>query len=304
MDVVTGGFGFIGNELVRQLRSERTVSILDNGTRMAPRIDDLAQVPSYDVDVTDFDAVCALFDRIKPEVVFHLAGLHYIPECNAFPEKTLRTNVEGTQAILRASALTRVKHVLVASSGAVYADSPNPLKESDTIAPVDIYGVSKRFTEELCQFHAEESGIPVTVLRLFNNYGPRETNPHIIPEILHQLRSGDILRLGNVKPRRDYIHTSDTAKALRLLSMHPPESYRVVNIASGQSACVEELVSLIGTILGREVSITTDSGRFRKSDKLIQTADISFLKELTQWTPEVDFQAGLKELLQFEGLLE
>lgn len=303
MYVVTGGFGFIGNELVRQLQVDNIVSIIDNGTRVAPQIDDLAETRSFDVDVTNYEEVRAIFEQVKPEVVFHLAALHYIPECNAFPEKTLRTNVEGTQAVLRACVSTGVKHVLVASSGAVYADSPSLLKETDVVLPVDIYGISKLFTEELCRYHASEMDIRVTALRLFNNYGPRETNPHIIPEIIAQLRDGDCLRLGNVKPRRDYIHTSDTATALRLLARNPPDPFRVVNIASGHSASVEELVAVIATILKRDIGIETDHSRFRKSDKLVQTADTSYLQEVTQWRPEVDFRAGLEELLRFEGLL-
>lgn len=303
MFLVTGGFGFIGNELVRQLQQHHSVSILDNSTRVAPRIEDIASTESFDVEVTNYGKVCEVLDQKKPEVVFHLAALHYIPECNAFPEKTLHTNVAGTEAILRACVATGVKHVLVASSGAVYGDSPNPLNESDPLLPVDIYGMSKAFTEELCQYHARDKGIKITALRLFNNYGPRETNPHIIPEIIAQLRETDCLRLGNVKPRRDYIHTSDTATALRLLALNPPAPYRVVNIASGRSASVEELITLIATILDRDISIETDRSRFRKSDKLVQIANISYLKKLTNWSPEVDLNSGLEELLRFEGML-
>ena len=101
--VVTGGTGFIGNELVRQLqRQGKAVAVLDNGSRVAPQIDDLRTVPLYEVDIVDHRRVASLLPDLKPRVVFHLAAIHFIPECNANPERTLRVNVEATLGLLRA----------------------------------------------------------------------------------------------------------------------------------------------------------------------------------------------------------
>jgi UDP-glucose 4-epimerase len=303
MHLVTGGLGFIGNELVRQLKPNTEVAILDNRNRVAPRIDDLAAVPVHEVDLTDHTRVRSLIGDLKPEVVHHLAAIHFIPECNGDPERTLRINVEATQGLLRACAAAGVKHVLVASSGAVYADGPGALAETAEVAPVDIYGWSKLFTEQLCQWHAAQSGLKITAMRFFNNYGPRETNAHIIPEIIGQLRRGDVLQLGNIKPRRDYIHTTDTAQAMRRLAARPPETMRTVNVASGQHASVEELIAIMGELLGRRITVETDPARFRKADKLVQVADTRALETVLGWKPEVDFRTGLRSLLQFEGLL-
>ena len=304
MHLVTGGLGFIGNELVRQLKQETEVAILDNRNRVAPRIEDLSAVPVHEVDLTDHVRVRALIAELKPEVVYHLAAIHFIPECNGDPERTLRINVEATQGLLRACAASGVKHVLVASSGAVYADAPGALAESAEVAPVDIYGWSKLFCEQLCRWHAAQSGLKITALRLFNNYGPRETNAHIIPEIIGQLRQTDVLRLGNCKPRRDYIHTADTAKALRKLAARVPETIRTVNVASGHHASVEELIALMGELLGRKITVETDPARFRKADKLVQVADMRALEAATGWKPEIGLREGLADLLRFEGLLK
>jgi UDP-glucose 4-epimerase len=304
MNLITGGLGFIGNELARQLsQAGEEVAILDNRNRVAPRIEDLAGLPVREADITDREATAKVIRELKPRTVFHLAAIHYIPECNANPERTLRVNVEGTMSLLNASAAAGVEHFLLASSGAVYADSPEFLGESSPVAPVDIYGWSKWFAEELCRWHAQPTGLRVTICRLFNNYGPRETNRHIIPEILEQLKSGDRLKLGNTKPRRDYIHTSDCARAMRLLAKLPPPSSRTVNISSGHHASVDDIVGLLGEILGRKLEIETDPARFRKADKLVQVADILLLKQLTGWQPEIALRPGLADLLRFEGLL-
>lgn len=302
MDLVTGGLGFIGNELVRQISRRRPVAILDNRNRVAPRIEDLRDVPVYDIDVTDAPAVRALVRDLRPERVFHLAALHYIPECNADPERTIRVNVEGTLAVLTACADSSVRRVVVASSGAVYADSPDPLSETAPVAPVDVYGWSKHFAEQLCSWMACARDLSVVATRLFNNFGPRETNPHIIPEILTQLRHGDVLRLGRVSPVRDYIHTSDTATALIALADAELGLFTAVNVATGRGASVRDLVAIIGSHLGRDLRIDADPARLRPIDKNAQVADVALLEQLTGWTPQVTLEAGLRALLDFEGL--
>src|SRR5206468_5839695 len=220
--LVTGGLGFIGNELVRQLAGTTDVVILDNRARVAPKIDDIAKVRVFDVDLSDHQSVAAKIRMLKPTTVYHLAAIHYIPECNANPERTIRINVEATLGLLRACSENGVRHFLFASSGAVYADSPDPLNESAPVLPVDIYGWSKLHAEQLGAWSSRVEGLAVTVCRVFNNYGPRETNAHIVPEIISQLRQGNTLHLGNITARRDYIHISDTARALRMLSACVP----------------------------------------------------------------------------------
>lgn len=303
MYLVTGGFGFIGNELVRQLSQIGEVVILDNRSRVAERIGDLSHIPCLEVDITNSEQLQGVIKDIAPDIVFHLAAIHFIPECNENPERTLRVNVEATQSLLSACARAQVGHLLLASSGAVYADSIHPLSETSRVDPVDIYGLSKLFAEQLAQRFSQQEGLKVTALRLFNNYGPRETNAHIIPEIIHQLKQGNVLNLGNIKPRRDYIHTVDTAHALRLLADNPPERWRVVNISSGVSASVEDLIQIFASHLNREILVQSDPRRFRSADKLVQIADVSLLKSVTGWEPQIDFQRGIRDLLQFEGLL-
>ena len=304
MNVVTGGLGFIGNELVRQLLgANEELVVLDNRNRVAPDIEDLARARVVEVDLTSQERVFQILAELKPQIVYHLAAIHFIPECNANPERTLRVNVEATMGLLRACAAAGVEHFLYASSGAIYADSPLPLNEESAVGPVDIYGWSKWFGEELCRWQARTSGLRVTVCRLFNNYGPRETNAHIVPEIISQLRQGRTLRLGNTKPRRDYVHTTDCARSLRGLARKPPRSCQTVNIASGQDASVDELVCLISELLGEPIPVTVDPARFRQADKLVQKADIGRLGRLLSWQPEMPLRVGMKELLQYEKLL-
>jgi UDP-glucose 4-epimerase len=304
MNVVTGGLGFIGNELVRQLlRAGEEVVVLDNRNRVAPDIGDLTAAKVVDVELTQPERVAAILAELKPKTVFHLAAIHFIPECNASPERTLRVNVEATMGLLRVCAAVGVRHFLYASSGAIYADSPAPLTEESLVGPVDIYGWSKRFGEKLCRWQAAATGLKITICRLFNTYGPRETNAHIVPEIVSQLKQGRRLRLGNTKPRRDYVFTADMAKSLRLLAKVPPASCQTVNIARGEDASVDELIVLLSELMGEPITVEVDQARFRQADKLVQKADVTRLRQLLTWQPEVSLREGLRGLLQYENLL-
>ncbi len=304
MVVVTGGLGFIGNELVRQLKDlPEEVVVIDNKNRVAPRIEDLASVPVIPIDITDHQALTNWMREAKPTSVFHLAAIHYIPECNDNPERTLRVNVEGTESVLRAAAASGVRKIVFASSGAVYDDTSNALPESTPIAPVDIYGWSKLFGEQLCHLHHQLYETPIMIARLFNNYGPRETNAHIIPEIMNQLRKGDHIQLGKITTVRDYIHTSDCAKALIKLDAQHTQGVEKVNVATGYGYTVQQMIDLIAEVTNRKITVQHDSLRVRKFDKQTQVADISLLKKLTNWQPEKNIRQGITELLQFEGLL-
>lgn len=303
MDIVTGGLGFIGNELVRQLKAAgREVAIIDNENRTAPQIEDIRDVPHYKIDITDIHLVNETIALLKPTRIFHLAAIHYIPECNAQPERTLRINVEGTLAVLNAAVKYGCKHFILASTGAVYHDAPELLTEEAKIAPVDVYGWSKWFAEELCRW--QDTSIRVTICRLFNNIGLRETNAHIIPEIISQLRSGNrVLELGNITPVRDYISTKDTATALIRLGQSEHTGTEIYNIATGKGASVKELIDYMAAIIKQEIQIKTDPQRFRKADKEVQLADISKLKAKLNWEPKHDLKEVLVELMKFEKII-
>jgi UDP-glucose 4-epimerase len=303
--LVTGGLGFIGNEVVRQLKGLGSVAIIDSRRRISPDIADISALPVEQIDICDRSAVDSIFERLRPRYVFHLAALHFIPECNSFPALTIRTNVEGTLNVAQAAARSGCARFVFASSGAVYADSEIMLSEESPVKPVDIYGISKLHAEELLRWVAGSSRMPVICCRLFNNYGPRETNAHILPEICAQLRLSNVLSLGNIDTIRDYIHTSDCAEILiKLIETElPVGEAMIVNVSTGVGSSVRELIELIGRILNRRLEIKCDPSRFRKADKKAQTADVTKLKYLANWSPKITLERGLSNLLKYEGLL-
>jgi len=243
--------------------------------------------------------------NFKPDIIIHLAALHFIPYCNSHPLETIQVNVNGTYGIIEAAIKTGVSKILIASSGAIYKSEDHELTEDfDLPKPVDTYGISKLLCENICEYFSRKADIHFQVMRFFNTYGPYETNEHLIPDILKQLHHGDVLKLGNLKTKRDYIFTEDIAKAIVELSYAKKiENFNVVNIGSGKEYSGEELIEKITEIINRKIEIQTDQTRVRTNDKMNQIASLKKIKSQIDWEPEHSIEEGLKKLLKFEKLI-
>jgi UDP-glucose 4-epimerase len=208
--VVTGGCGFIGAHLCAHLmqRGEDVVVIDDLSVGHRGNLEALgvAAVDVQTVDIRDIDSLTGLLRKSLPEKVIHLAAVHFIPLCESDPLNAIRTNVEGTQALLQAcTAAGSVHSVVLASSGAVYRPDTAALRETDALGPTDVYGHTKQWAEQLTRLFHSRTGIAVGIARLFNTFGPGETNPQFIPSVSWQLMEGDTVRGGTLSTRRDSV---------------------------------------------------------------------------------------------------
>lgn len=307
--LVTGGAGFIGSHLVARLLGQgcdvTVVDDLSNGRlRHVERFSAQRELHFVEGDIVDRGLVRHLVREREPDVVYHLAALHFIPACVANPLETLRVNVLGTQAVLEALPSSAVKTFVFSSTADVYRPKGTPHAEGDPTAPQNIYGESKLCDERLLDLARRQlPGLRFVVARLFNAYGPGETNPHVIPDILEAVRKGDVLPLGNVEARRDYVHCADVAEALVRLGGYQG-ACDVFNVGTGRETSVREIVALLGRILGRELTIARDEERFRSVDRPHLCADTSRLARELGWVPPIGIVEGLRDLLRAEGILE
>jgi UDP-glucose 4-epimerase len=138
--------------------------------------------------------------------------------------------------------------------------------------------------------------------RIFNAYGPYETNPHLIPHIMESLRQGSAVQLGNVHTKRDYVYVDDVAGLLWRCAQPRNGPYTVVNVGTGTEYSAADIVRTIGGLLGREIAIGIDASRVRVVDKPHQRADTSRLERLTGMRPVHSLADGLRRLLLHEGI--
>lgn len=303
--LVTGGAGFIGSELVIQLIKEGAkVIVYDNlsfGRRTnLPESNDIVFIEG---DLRNSEKICKTIKTYKPSIVFHLAALHFIPYCIANPQETVQVNVEGTLNVLEGCKHDAVENVVYTSTAAVYPVKEEPHMETDSPGPIEIYGATKLFGEELVRLFHEETHKKCGVARLFNGYGRRETNAHVIPDILEQVPTGDEINLGNVDPQRDFIHTSDISRALRYIANNDRFVFDVFNVGTGVQRSVVDVVDTIAKLLGRPLKIKTEKARVRKVERMNLVPDISKIKRTLGWEPKMDLQGGFRDMLESEGLM-
>ena len=190
------------------------------------------------------------FKKFKVEYVFNCVGDTYVPAAYDVPRRFFSINVEGNLNLLTATKQFGVKRMLYVSSTEVYGESDtDQVSEDSALAPLNTYAVSKTASDRLCFTFHQEHGTPVVIARIFNTYGPRETEPYVIPEIITQLDKSNVLELGNYKAERDFNYVHDTARWLiDLLRSDVPDG-EAVNVGSGRVYSVEWLAKAIARIM-------------------------------------------------------
>jgi UDP-glucose 4-epimerase len=302
--VVTGGCGFIGAHLCAHLvqGGEDVVVVDDFSVGSRGNLDALgvAAVDVQTVDIRDAESLTRVLRRARPEKVIHLAAVHFIPLCESDPLNAIRTNVEGTQALLQACAAAGSIHSLVlASSGAVYRPDTRARRETDALGPTDIYGHTKQWAEELARLFHSRTGIAVGIARIFNTFGPGETNPHFIPSVILQLMKGDTVQVGTLSTRRDYVYVGDVATAIaRLGEVCRERGLLTCNMGREEAVEGSRIVELIGRALGRDVKVVVDQQRVRADDRPVLASDCRLAHSELDWHAQTSLEEGLDAALE------
>jgi UDP-glucose 4-epimerase len=249
--------------------------------------EDLDMIELHRINVADADGVQGVIDRFAPDVIIHLAATHFIPQCETDPTGTVSTNIKGTVNLLR--ACPPGCRFVFASSGAVYAPADDLHSETSLIDPRDVYGLTKLHGEQFVHYFSALRGFPAVVVRLFNVVGPGETNPHLLPEIVAQMKAGyDHIRLGNIWPKRDYIHVEDAAAGFIAAGTQGTvaggESV-TVNLGTSRQYSVSEIVDRLRTVSGWHFEVVEDASRARKVDRPYLGAAIGRIERLFGWRP-------------------
>ncbi|MGZ3449982.1 MAG: NAD-dependent epimerase/dehydratase family protein [Polyangiales bacterium] len=307
--LVTGGAGFVGSTLVRVLSADGAkVTVYDNFSHgCRENLEELkGNVDVVIGDVLDEWKLVEAFRKYEPEYVFHLVSDTYVPSSYDVPKRFFRVNVEGTINVMMAAKAFGARRVLHASTTEVYGEARVPsMNEDHPFGPLNTYAVSKLASDRLCFTFFHEHRIPVIIARIFNCYGPRATQPYVIPEIITQLhRSGKQgkprVSLGNLDARRDFTFVEDTARGLVAAARSSLPDGEAVNVGSNVSHSVRELVEVISEKLGIGTpQIDVDPRRLRHLDIESFRCDHQKLTAATGWSPRVSLDEGLTRTIEW-----
>ncbi len=306
--LVTGAGGFIASHLVEELVSlgARVRAFIRYNSRSDPGLiallprtvqDELEVVPG---DLRDFPAV---FEAIQDvSTVFHLGAIISIPYSYRNPMEVIETNVNGTLNVLQAARIAGIDRVVHTSSSEVYGTAVQvPIDEHHPLQGQSPYSASKIGADKIVESFFRSYDLPVVTVRPFNTYGPRQSTRAVIPVIITQALSQNVVRLGNLEARRDLTYISDTVSGFLKAGETPGVEGQEMNLGTGQEVCVRDLANEIIELIGRPVEIHVDPARLRPARSEVQRllSDNRLAKSLLDWKPEVSLREGLQRTIDW-----
>ncbi len=258
-------------------------------------------------DVTDFDSLSKLIDRIKPDQIYHLAAFSSVGESFARPLHVVEVNVRGTIYMLE--ILRRIKkriRLLVVSSSDVYGKVKTkdlPIKETHPLKPASPYGASKACADLLAFQYYQSYGIPVIRTRSFNHTGPRQRPGFVVPDFASQIAkinqgvSRAIIKVGNLSAKRDLSDVRDVVRAYYLLLKKgkPGEAY---NVCSGKAYKIETLLNALLRFSKKDIKVRK-KGKTRPAEIPVLLGDNAKIKKELGWKPRISIHKTLKDTLDY-----
>ncbi len=306
--LVTGAGGFIGSHLTERLVREgaqvtafvRYNSRGDRGSLKFLPKDILSELK---VEMGDLKDPCAV-QKItrKQETVFHLAALIGIPYSYVNPVDYVQTNALGTSYLLQACREENIEKFIHTSTSEVYGTAQYvPIDENHPLQGQSPYSASKISADQMALSFFRAFETPVTVMRPFNTYGPRQSARAVIPTIIYQGLKGGPIKLGSLAPKRDLNFVEDTVDGFIRIAESPKSVGEVINIGSSKEISIGELAEKISDLLGKKHEIVEDSDRIRPEASEVGRlqADIQKAKTLLNWEPRTSLTEGLTKTIEW-----
>ncbi|OKI11704.1 NAD-dependent dehydratase [Streptomyces sp. CB03911] len=308
---VTGAEGFIGSHLVETLVADGhqvRAMVQYNSFSSFGWLETLDRevLDSVEIvlgDVRDPGSVNGLVKGT--EAVYHLAALIAIPYSYRAPHSYIETNVTGTLNVLEAVRHLEIPRLVHTSTSETYGTAQTvPITEDHPINTQSPYAASKAGGDRLADSYHASFETPVVTLRPFNTFGPRQSMRAVIPTVIAQLAAGEtVITLGDLRPTRDFTFVKDTAAAFRTVGTAPAETVvgKTFNAGTGGEISVGDLVTLVGKLMGVDVTVKEDEQRIRPANSEVMrlVADATRLRTATGWAPGHSLEQGLEQTIEF-----
>ena len=311
--LVTGANGFVGRHLLNLLTSEDTRVVAWQKTSHPNELEETKNSRRrnatttiwQNINVLDRKAVFESIRTIRPSAIYHCAGAAHVGSSWNQPLNTLRVNAIGTHHLLEAIRLTQLDtRLLIPGSAMVYKQSSDAINETHPIGPSSPYGLSKLAQELLGTRAAKYDGVTVLVTRSFNHLGPGQAPSYVASGFAEQIArietcgARPVIRTGNLDASRDLTDVRDTVRAYRLI-MESGQSGRIYNVCSGRTYVIRDVLQKLLLQTQTKIRIESDPERWRPQDNPLLLGDPTRLKDELGWTPSIDIDRTLNDLLNY-----
>jgi NAD dependent epimerase/dehydratase len=304
--LVTGAGGFIGSHLVERLALEeahvrafvRYNSRADVGLLKMLPPDVFESLEVIMGDLRDLTAVQQA--ALGVSHIFHLGALIAIPYSYLHPAEVVETNVIGTLNVLLAARDLKVERVIHTSTSEVYGTAIRvPIDEDHPLQGQSPYSASKIGADKIAESFYRAFDLPVATIRPFNTYGPRQSARAVIPTIITQALTQNVVRLGNLDARRDLTYVADTVEGFLKIGQVPGVEGETFNLGTGEDVRIGDLVDQILRLIGKPVEVQVDSSRLRPEKSEVQRlqSDHQRASQKLGWLPKTQLTAGLEQTI-------
>jgi dTDP-glucose 4,6-dehydratase len=304
--LVTGAGGFIGSHLVEALvrRGGEVCAFVRYNSRndwgLLEQVDPELK-GQFEVRAGDFEDQRAIAAAVRGRsLVFHLGALIAIPYSYLHPVDVVQANVLGTLNVLEACREHGVERLVQLSTSEVYGTAQYaPIDEAHPLRAQSPYAASKIAADKLAESYWLSYGLPVAIARPFNTYGPRQSARAIIPSIVSQALAREVVKIGNLKPTRDFCFVEDTVDGLIRIGEAAASPGEVINLGTGKEISIGALAEQIIALVGRPVSLVEDADRVRPHTSEVGRllADNRKALRLLGWQPRCELKQGLERVI-------
>lgn len=297
--LITGGAGFIGSHLTEMLvKKSGQVTVIDNlSTGNIKNLNSvIKEINFINLDIRDFDKLKPVLR--KHDVIFHLAANADVPRSAAEPDFDFTNNVIGTYNVLKSCLGSNIKKLIFASSAAVYGEPMYvPIDENHPLQPMSLYGSSKVFGENLGFAYFKSFGLPFTAIRIFNNYGARQSR-FVMFDLLNKLYTNPkrLEVIGTGEQIRDYCYVTDGVRGFMLAAENDKSTGHAFNLAGGHPTKIKDLVKKLVKITGLINVKVTYTGKSWRGDINTLIGNTSKIRKTLGFKPEISLDEGIRKL--------
>ncbi len=300
--LITGGTGFVGRHLIQFLKSHTSrVAVLASGGSSSTELD----VDYYEVDIRDRGAVRSVVQEVKPNQIYHLAGVSAVDASWSNPQLTYEVNVFGANNLFNAAmSLPSPPRILNVSTAQVYAPSSRTLSEDSLVQPNNPYAASKAMAELLVVEYQKYAVGGIITARAFNHTGPGQPPNFVLPSIAKQFAEIEAglrpprLSVGNIEVRRDFTDIRDVVRAYCML-LEKGRTSEIYNVCSGSATRLADIIQMFESLTGTRITIETEVARVRCNDVLQICGNPKKIREVTGWYPQISLPKTIADLLDY-----